>query len=340
MRKIILVTGGCGYIGSHTVLSLLESGANLVVIDNLSNSSSESISRIRKICNKEVKLIIGDICDPLFLNDIFLNYNIDSVIHFAGLKSVGESSRKPLKYYENNVLGSLNLVNAMDRSGVRKLVFSSSATVYGKPTCVPIDENSSVGSIENPYGRSKFITEQMLNDLSLSDPRWSIAVLRYFNPVGAHDSGLLGEDPNGIPNNLVPYMSLVATGELEELSVFGDDYPTIDGTGVRDYIHVMDLAEGHLKALSFINNNHGIHTWNLGTGIGYSVLQIIDAFEKASKKNIPYKITSRRKGDISECWSDASKAARDLNWRASRNLEDMMRDTWRWQSNNPKGYRA
>lgn len=339
MKKTVLVTGGCGYIGSHTVLSLLEWGVNVVVIDNLSNSSQESINRVKKISGNAVEFIFGDICDKQLLDETFSNYNVDSVIHFAGLKSVGESSINPIKYYVNNVVGTLSLVQSMERAGVRKLVFSSSATVYGVPETIPINENAKTDSPENPYGRSKLIAEQILRDLSRSDPRWSIALLRYFNPIGGHESGLLGEVPNGVPNNLMPYISKVGIGELHELYIFGDDYPTIDGTGVRDYIHVMDLAEGHIKAISYLDSNRSIHTWNLGTGIGYSVLQMVQAFEKASGRTIPYKIVGRRAGDVSECWSDPSKAATELGWIANRDLDTMMQDIWRWQSQNPKGYK-
>ncbi|WP_447746935.1 UDP-glucose 4-epimerase GalE [Pseudomonas nicosulfuronedens] len=340
MKNSILVTGGAGYIGSHTTLSLLEAGFNVIVIDNLSNSSIESLKRIKKICGREPKFIEGDICNKGLLDNIFSTHEISAVMHFAGLKAVGESTEKPLEYYKNNVAGSLVLLQSMAQAGIQKLVFSSSATVYGNPQSTPISENTPTASPTNPYGRSKLILEEILHDLSKSNPNLGIAVLRYFNPIGGHESGLIGEDPNGIPNNLVPYISQVAVGRRPALTVFGADYPTVDGTGVRDYIHVMDLAEGHIKALDFLNSNSGIHTWNLGTGTGYSVLQVISAFEKASGRSIPYHISSRRQGDIAECWSDASKAATELNWIARRDIDAMMHDAWNWQSKNPKGYRS
>ena len=338
MNVKILVTGGAGYIGSHTTLALLEAGYEVVVVDNFCNSSAESLSRVEKICGKAPILVEGDIRDVDLLHSIFRKYQISAVLHFAGLKAVGESVCKPLDYYENNVAGTVALCRAMARAEVFRLVFSSSATVYGEPTTMPISETHPTGSPTNPYGRSKLMVEEMLRDLAFSDPRWSIARLRYFNPVGAHQSGLIGEDPAGIPNNLVPFISRVAIGDLEQLSVFGDDYPTTDGTGVRDYIHVVDLADGHLKALQAISQSSGIRTWNLGTGTGYSVLQMIQAFEHASGRSIPYKIVDRRPGDIAECWSDNTKAVQDLDWKATRGLPEMMLDTWRWQSQNPQGY--
>lgn len=334
----ILTTGGAGYIGSHTVLALLKSGFKVIVIDNLCNSSAVALHRIKNICSNAPLFIKGDIRDRELLDRIFAEHAIFAVLHFAGLKAVGESVREPLAYYSNNVTGSLTLCQAMAAAGVFRLVFSSSATVYGEPTQMPIREDFPTGVPANPYGRTKLIVEELLRDLSVSDPRWSIALLRYFNPIGAHESGLIGEDPHGIPNNLLPYIAKVASGALNELSIFGDDYPTRDGTGVRDYIHVVDLAEGHLKALQKITASSGVHVWNLGTGTGYSVLDIVKAFERASGCSIPYQVAPRRPGDIAECWADPSKAERELGWKASRGLDSMMIDTWRWQSNNPKGY--
>lgn len=338
MKQSILVTGGAGYIGSHTTLALLESGYEVVVLDNLSNSSLESLRRVERICGKAVTFIEGDIRDRALLDSIFSQHSIAAVLHFAGLKAVGESVQQPLAYYENNVSGSVVLFQAMAAANVFNLVFSSSATVYGEPEQIPISESCPTGTPTNPYGRSKLMIEEILKDVSVSEQRWSIALLRYFNPVGAHSSGLIGEDPNGIPNNLLPYISQVAVGKLEQLSVFGDDYPTVDGTGVRDYIHVVDLANGHLKALEKIASSQGVHIWNLGTGQGYSVLQMIDAFEKNSGVSVPYTITARRSGDIAECWANPNKAAKELDWQAQHNLDDMMRDTWRWQQQNPDGF--
>lgn len=335
--KTILVTGGAGYIGSHTVVELLAAGYNLVVIDNLSNSSPVALQRVEEISGRKLTFYQEDIRDADALDKIFCEHTIDAVIHFAGLKAVGESTQIPLKYYDNNINGTLVLLQAMQRAGVFKLVFSSSATVYGDPAEVPIREDFPT-SATNPYGRSKLMIEEMLKDLSASDPRWGIVLLRYFNPVGAHSSGLIGEDPQGIPNNLVPYVSQVAVGKLKELSVFGDDYPTKDGTGVRDYIHVVDLAKGHLKALDRIADETGVLTYNLGTGIGYSVLEIVTAFEKASGRDVPYCIAPRRPGDIAECWADPTLAQKELAWQAERGLTEMMRDTWNWQSKNPQGY--
>lgn len=336
--KTILVTGGAGYIGSHTVLQLLACGCSVVVIDNLCNSSSIALERVAEITGQQAVFVAGDIRNQLLLDQIFHQYPIDAVLHFAGLKAVGESTEKPLCYYDNNVAGSLTLVQAMVNAGVFQLVFSSSATVYGEPVTVPLHEAMPTGQPTNPYGRSKLMVEEMLRDVSAADPRWSIALLRYFNPVGAHESGLIGENPNGIPNNLLPYVAQVGAGKLAELQVFGNDYPTTDGTGVRDYIHVMDLAEGHLKALQALETLKGTHAWNLGTGTGYSVLEIIKAFELASGKKIPYRIAPRRPGDISTCWANPQKALHDLGWQAKRNLEQMMQDTWRWQQQNPDGY--
>lgn len=338
MSMQILVTGAAGYIGSHTTLALLEAGYEVLAYDNLSNSCVESLRRVERISGKRIEFIEGDIRDRDRLDALFAAQRIAAVLHFAGLKAVGESVRLPLEYYQNNVAGSLTLFQAMAAAGVFRLVFSSSATVYGEPARMPIREDFPTGQPTNPYGRSKLMVENLLRDLTASDPRWSIALLRYFNPIGAHASGLLGEDPNGIPNNLLPYLSQVAIGKLPTLSVFGADYPTPDGTGVRDYIHVVDLAEGHLKALEALRENQGIDVWNLGTGTGYSVLQIIRAFEQASGRAVPYRVVARREGDIAECWADPSKAAQELRWQAKRNLAQMMADTWRWQSSNPQGY--
>ncbi len=303
----ILVTGGAGYIGSHTTLALLEAGYEVVVLDNLCNSSAESLHRVERICGKAPIFVQGDIRDRALLDEIFANYRIEAVLHFAGLKAVGESVREPLSYYENNVAGSITLCQAMAAAGVFRLVFSSSATVYGEPAQMPISEDCPTGIPTNPYGRSKLIIEDVLRDLAVADSRWSIALLRYFNPVDAHESGLIGEDPNGIPNNLLPYVAQVAIGKLKELSVFGNDYPTADGTGVRDYIHVVDLADGHLKALQRISSRPGLNVWNLGTGKGYSVLEMVQAFEQVSGRPVPYRIVARRSGDIAECWANPHK---------------------------------
>lgn len=337
--QTILVTGGAGYIGSHAVVELMATDFNLVIIDNLCNSSHVALQRVEKITGQSFVFVKADIRDATALEKIFNEHPIDAVIHFAGLKAVGESTQIPLQYYDNNINGTLVLLQAMQRAGVFKLVFSSSATVYGDPATVPIREDFPT-SATNPYGRSKLMIEEMLKDLSASDPRWGIVLLRYFNPVGAHSSGLIGEDPQGIPNNLIPYISQVAVGKLAEVSVFGNDYPTKDGTGVRDYIHVVDLAKGHLKALDRIKENSGVLTYNLGTGTGYSVLEIITAFEKASGKQISYKIAPRRPGDIAECWADPDLAQRELNWKAECGLDEMMRASWNWQRNNPQGYQT
>ena len=333
----ILVTGGAGYIGSHTMVELLNAGHDIVVVDNLSNSKEESLKRIREITGRDFDFYKADLCDKPALQDIFSNNPIDAVIHFAGLKAVGESVQKPLEYYSNNVQGTLCLCEAMRDHNVKKIVFSSSATVYGDPHRVPITEDFPL-SATNPYGRSKLFIEEILKDLYVSDNSWDIILLRYFNPVGAHSSGKIGEDPNDIPNNLVPYISQVAIGKLEILSVFGNDYPTRDGTGVRDYIHVVDLAKGHLKAIDKIESETGIRVYNLGTGVGYSVLEMVEAFKKASGRDIPYKITSRRTGDIAECFADPSLARKELNWIAEKGIDEMCTDTWRWQSQNPNGY--
>ncbi len=336
--KTVLVTGGAGYIGSHTTLQLLEQDFSVVVLDNLVNASAESLRRVEAITGKSVTFVEGDIRDDKVLDSVFSEHSIDSVIHFAGLKAVGESVEQPLAYYENNVYGTLNLCNAMRRHNVKSLVFSSSATVYGDPVALPLHEKMATGEPTNPYGMSKLMVEKMLTDLYKSDSSWNIVLLRYFNPVGAHSSGQIGEDPNGIPNNLMPFIAQVATGKLAQLSVFGDDYDTNDGTGVRDYIHVEDLANGHLKALDRIDLNMGLDIYNLGTGQGYSVLEMIKAFEKASGKTINYQVAPRRSGDVAACYADPTLAAKDLNWHASKGLEDMCQDSWNWQSNNPNGY--
>jgi UDP-glucose 4-epimerase len=337
-EKCVLLTGGAGYIGSHTTLALLESGYNVVVLDNLCNSAVDSLKRVGEIAGRAAEFVQGDVRDMTLLRWIFTEHEIRSVLHFAGLKAVGESVKNPLIYYDNNVGGTVQLCQAMSDAGVYELVFSSSATVYGNVAVMPISESTPTGKPTNPYGRSKLIAERVLQDLCQSDARWRIAVLRYFNPVGAHSSGLIGEDPNGIPSNLLPYISQVAVGKLPSLSVFGSDYPTRDGTGVRDYIHVMDLARGHLSALEAKELRPGLDVWNLGTGRGYSVLEMIRAFELVSAQTIPYKNVSRREGDVSECWADSSKALRELGWKAEFGLQEMMADAWRWQSRNPDGY--
>lgn len=335
----ILVTGGTGYIGSHTVLQLLEAGHDVTVIDNLCNSSEESLHRVKNITGKNSLAFFEiDIRDAKKLNDLFESNKFDAVIHFAGLKAVGESTEKPLEYYDNNVGGTTVLCEAMKKANVKTLVFSSSATVYGDPQTVPITESAPTGGTTNPYGTSKLMIEQMLADLYKSDNSWNIARLRYFNPVGAHESGLIGEDPAGIPNNLMPYITQVASGKLKQLSVYGDDYDTSDGTGVRDYIHVVDLADGHLKALDKLKKKPGLVTYNLGTGNGYSVLDTLNSFEKANDIKIPYKIAPRREGDIASCYADPTLAKTELGWSASRNIDDMVRDAWNWQSKNPNGY--
>ncbi|WP_210397602.1 UDP-glucose 4-epimerase GalE [Motiliproteus sediminis] len=334
----ILVTGGAGYIGSHTCVELLQAGYELVVLDNLCNSSRESLRRVETITGKSVPLVQGDIRDRSLLDQLFAEHAIDAVVHFAGLKAVGESCQQPLHYYQNNVAGTLTLCEAMAAAGCKTLVFSSSATVYGDPASVPIREDFPTAAT-NPYGRSKLMIEEQLADLHAADPDWRIARLRYFNPVGAHQSGLIGEDPNGIPNNLLPYIAQVAIGRLEKLSVFGGDYPTPDGTGVRDYIHVVDLAQGHLKALEVLQRDGGLVTCNLGTGQGYSVLEMVQAFEKASGRPVPYQIVARRAGDIAACYADPGYAGEKLCWQARKSLADMMADTWRWQRNNPNGFK-
>jgi UDP-glucose 4-epimerase len=333
----ILVTGGAGYIGSHTCVELLQAGYEVIVVDNLSNSKEESLRRVQMITGKKLVFHQIDLLDQIALMDLFEVNQIEAVIHFAGLKAVGESVSIPLNYYKNNVSGTLSLLEVMDRYRVRKLVFSSSATVYGEPQKVPIREDFPL-SATNPYGRSKLMIEDILRDLYISDQSWSIALLRYFNPVGAHQSGWIGEDPRGIPNNLLPYIAQVAVGVLPELKVFGNDYPTPDGTGVRDYIHVVDLALGHIKALNVLAEKPGLVSYNLGTGRGYSVLEVIRAFEQASGKTIPYKVVDRRPGDVPVCFADPSVAEKELGWRAAKGIGEMCADIWRWQSGNPRGY--
>ena len=334
----ILVTGGAGYIGTHTCVELLNSGHEVVVVDNFDNSSPVSVMRVEKITGKKVRLYKADIRDRALLERIFGDNKIDCVVHFAGLKSVGESCRFPLEYYDNNINGTLVLLETMRKFDCKKIVFSSSATVYGTPEKLPLDENCQIGGTTNPYGTSKYFQEIMLRDLYASDNEWTIILLRYFNPVGAHESGLIGEDPQGIPNNLTPYISKVAIGELSEVSVFGDDYDTADGTGVRDYIHVVDLAKGHVCAIEKVASA-GVYTYNLGTGKGYSVLEVIRAFEKACGKTIPYAIKERRSGDISTCYADSSKAKAELGFEAKLDIDDMCKSLWKWQTKNPHGYK-
>ena len=334
----ILVTGGAGYIGSHTVVELQEAGYDVVVLDNLSNSSRKSLDRVEKITGKPVKFYLADILDRDALEDIFAKENIDSCIHFAGLKSVGESVAKPWEYYNNNINGTLVLVDVMRSHGVKNIIFSSSATVYGNPAIIPITEECPKGQCTNPYGWTKSMLEQIFMDIYKADPEWNIVLLRYFNPIGAHKSGTIGENPNGIPNNLMPYITQVAVGKRPELGVFGNDYDTPDGTGVRDYIHVVDLAKGHVKALKKIEEKAGLSLYNLGTGKGYSVLDIVKNFEAATGVKVPYSIKPRRPGDIATCYSDASKAERELGWKAENDIIDMCRDSWKWQSMNPNGY--
>ena len=337
--KTILLAGGAGYIGSHTCVLLLQAGYNVVVIDNLSNSNTEVFNRIEKIAGKKPDFIHADIRDESALNEVFTQYDIYAVIHFAGLKAVGESVEKPLLYYRNNVEGSLCLFEQMNKHNVKRVVFSSSATVYGDPASLPITEDFPLSTI-NPYGQNKLMVEQILKDISFADKDWHVVLLRYFNPVGAHVSGLIGEDPNGIPSNLMPYVAQVAVGKLPHINVFGGDYPTIDGSGVRDYIHVMDLASGHIKALDVIDSEDGCQIYNLGTGSGYSVLEVINSFAKISGREIPYKITDRRAGDIAECYADPSLSKNILNWEAEFGLDEMIRDHWNWQANNPNGYKT
>lgn len=329
----ILVTGGAGFIGSHTLVELVAAGYDLLVLDNLCNSTLVSLKSVEKIIGKPVAFVEGDIRDRALLDSLFAKHTFQTVVHFAGLKAVGESVEQPLTYYDNNVHGTQVLLQAMQQAEVFNFVFSSSATVYGEPEQMPISETLPTGRPTNPYGRSKLMVEEILRDLAIADTRWHIALLRYFNPVGAHESGLIGENPKGIPNNLLPFIAQVAVGKREKLTVFGNDYPTPDGTGVRDYIHVVDLAKGHVAALNYLPSHAGVHTWNLGTGQGYSVLAMIKAFEQASGVKIPYKIVERRAGDIATCYSDPSKAKQELNWQAEKGLAEMMQDAWRWQQN-------
>ena len=336
----ILVTGGAGYIGSHTCVELLNQGQEVVVVDNLCNSSEESLNRVKQITGKDVTFYKADLLDKAAMEEIFSKETVDAVIHFADLKAVGESVAKPLEYYHNNITGTLVLCDVMRNHGVKKIIFSSSATVYGDPAFVPITEDCPKGKITNPYGQTKSMLEQILTDLHTADPEWSVILLRYFNPVGAHKSGLIGEDPAGIPNNLTPYITQVAVGKLKEVGVFGNDYDTPDGTGVRDYIHVVDLAIGHVKAVDKLAQSEpDVRIYNLGTGKGFSVLQMIEAFSKACGKQIPYAIKPRRPGDIAECYADAALAKKELGWEAERGIDEMCEDSWRWQSNNPNGYR-
>ena len=334
----ILVTGGAGYIGSHTVVELQNAGYDVVVLDNLSNASEKALDRVSKITGKPVKFYKADILDRDALNDIFDKETIESCIHFAGLKAVGESVVKPWEYYENNIAGTLTLVDVMRKNNVKNIIFSSSATVYGDPAQIPITEECPKGQCTNPYGWTKSMLEQVLTDIQKADPEWNVMLLRYFNPIGAHKSGTIGENPNGIPKNLMPYITQVAVGKLKELGVFGNDYDTPDGTGVRDYIHVVDLAKGHVKALKKIEENPGLAIYNLGTGKGYSVLDIVKNFEAATGVKIPYVIKPRRAGDIATCYCDASKAEKELGWKAENGIREMCEDSWRWQSNNPQGY--
>ena len=336
----ILITGGAGYIGSHTALELLNKGYEVVVYDNLSNSCEESIKRVEELTGKKIRFYEGDVLDETALTAMFEAEKVDAVIHCAALKAVGESVQKPLEYYHNNITGTLSLMNVMNKVGVKNIVFSSSATVYVNPAVMPITEDCPKGQCTNPYGWTKSMMEQIMSDLQKADPEWNVILLRYFNPVGAHKSGRIGEDPKGIPNNLMPYISQVAVGKLEKLGVFGDDYDTPDGTGVRDYIHVVDLAIGHVKAIEYIFTNPGLDIINLGTGRGYSVLEMVNAFSKASGKDVPYEIKPRREGDIAMCYADPAKAAKVLGWKAERGLDEMCEDAWRWQSMNPNGFEA
>ncbi|EGQ7844541.1 UDP-glucose 4-epimerase GalE [Vibrio alginolyticus] len=334
----VLVTGGMGYIGSHTCVQMIKAGMEPIIVDNLCNSKIEVLNRIEALTGQQPAFYQGDIRDEDFLDSVFNQHDVQAVIHFAGLKAVGESVIKPLEYYDNNVNGSLVLVHSMRKAGVKSIVFSSSATVYGDPKVVPITEESPTGATTNPYGRSKYMVEECLSDLFQAEQDWSVTLLRYFNPVGAHPSGTMGEDPEGIPNNLMPFIAQVAVGRREKLSVFGSDYSTSDGTGVRDYIHVMDLADGHIAALKSVGEKAGLHVYNLGTGKGSSVLEMVEAFSTACGHPIPYEICPRRPGDIAECWASTEKAERELGWKATRSIAEMTADTWNWQSSNPDGY--
>ncbi|CCY54563.1 uDP-glucose 4-epimerase [Coprococcus sp. CAG:782] len=334
----ILVTGGAGYIGSHTCVELLNAGYDVVVVDNLYNASAKALDRVREITGKDLTFYEADVLDAPKMDEIFKKEQVDCVIHFAGLKAVGESVVKPLEYYKNNINGTLVLCEAMRKNGCKNIIFSSSATVYGNPAFIPITEECPKGTPTNPYGWTKWMIEQILTDLHTADPEWNVILLRYFNPIGAHKSGLMGEDPKGIPNNLLPYVAQVAIGKLKCLGVFGDDYDTPDGTGVRDYIHVVDLAAGHVKAINKIKENPGVKIYNLGTGKGYSVLDVVKAFSKACGHDVPYEIKPRRAGDISTCYSDASLAKKELGWEAKYDIDEMCEDSWRWQTMNPNGY--
>ena len=335
----ILVTGGAGFIGSHTLIELVEAGHTPVVVDNLSNSSPKAIERVEKIVGTTIPFYNVDIRDREGLEKVFAENTFDCCIHFAGLKAVGESVQKPWEYYENNIGGTLVLVDVMRKHGCKNIIFSSSATVYGAPETMPITEDCPKGTVTNPYGWTKYMLEQVLSDIQKADPEWNVVLLRYFNPIGAHKSGTIGEDPNGIPNNLMPYITQVAVGKLPQLGVFGNDYPTHDGTGVRDYIHVVDLAKGHVCAIQAIAKKCGLGIYNLGTGQGYSVLDLVKAFEAATGVKVPYVIKPRRSGDVAECWSDPSKSAKELGWKAQYGVQEMCEDAWRWQKNNPNGYR-
>lgn len=337
MKETILVTGGAGYIGSHTIVELQKSGYEVIAVDNLSNSNEESLKRVEHITGKSVRFYRADVRDRIAMDKIFEENNIKWVIHFAGLKAVGESCKKPIEYYDNNIYGTLVLLQAMRSHGCKKIVFSSSATVYGTPERLPLDETCKTGGTTNPYGTSKYMQEIILQDVYASDNDWTVVLLRYFNPVGAHESGLIGEDPRGIPNNLTPYIAKVAVGELKQVHVFGNDYDTKDGTGVRDYIHVVDLAKGHVVAVNKINQC-GVYIYNLGTGVGYSVLDVIHAYEKACGHKLPYVIEQRRAGDIAACYADAGKAERELGWKAQYSIDEMCASSWNWQTKNPKGY--
>ena len=334
----VLVTGGAGYIGSHTCVELLNGGYGVVVVDNLCNSNPESLNRVRELTGKEVKFYEGDVRDEALLRKIFAENAIDCVIHFAGLKAVGESVEQPWRYYDNNLNSTLVLTKVMAEAGVKKIIFSSSATVYSGDNEMPLRENSRTGNCTNPYGWTKYMTEQILSGMAYADPQWSIVLLRYFNPIGAHESGRIGEDPRGIPNNLMPYITQVAVGRREKLSVFGNDYDTHDGTGVRDYIHVVDLAKGHVAAVNYAAKNAGCEVFNLGTGTGYSVLDMVKAFVQANGVDVPYQIAQRRPGDLAVCYADPAKSAEGLGWKAEKTLVDMCRDSWNWQKSNPNGY--
>lgn len=335
----VLLAGGAGYIGSHTCVELINAGHDVIIADNFSNSCPEAVARVEELTNRKIPLYEADVCDKTAVEKIFSENKIDAVIHFAGLKAVGESCEKPVEYYRNNIDSTLTLLESMKKHGVNNFIFSSSATVYGTPETVPLVETMPTGSPTNPYGWTKLMMEQILTDTASANPDMSIVILRYFNPIGAHESGRIGEDPNGIPNNLMPYITQVAAGRLESLGVFGNDYPTHDGTGVRDYIHVVDLAKGHVKAIDYSAEHKGTEIFNLGTGTGYSVLDIVKAFSKVNNIEIPYEIKSRRSGDIAECYADASKAEKMLGWTAEKNLEEMCRDSWNWQSKNVNGYK-